>query len=198
MSKSATITETALTNMILREASRFIGLREIRPNARWDNPATPGIDTALCLELREMMRPAPWQEGWAYCAAFCEGVVVSALRRTGATDEQIRRFSRTMNAHVLSSFNGFNALKLTTMEPTPGAIWFAQHGSTTSGHAGFVTSRAGVRMGTIEANTSLDPSSPSREREGDWITTRLRHTNNNGRLTTRGFLPVANLIKLIG
>jgi hypothetical protein len=192
------ISHTALTNMILREASRFIGLREIRPNARWDNPATPGIDTALCLELREMMRPAPWQDGWAYCAAFCEGVVVSALTKVGASPDQIRRFSKVMNAHVLSSFNGFASQGLTEPRPTPGAIWFARHGLTTSGHAGIVTALEGSRMATIEANTSLDPSSPSKEREGDWITNRMRNTNTNGRLVTRGFLPVANLIKLIG
>jgi hypothetical protein len=183
--------------MILREASRFIGLREVRPNARWDNPATPGPDTALCEELRRLMRPAPWQEGWAYCAAFCEGVVVSALTKLGASEDQIRRFSKVMNAHVLSSLNGFAALKLIVPQPSPGAIWFARHGLTTSGHAGFVTTHEGARMATIEANTSLGPSTPAKEREGDWITTRMRNANTNGRLVTRGFLPVSNLLKLI-
>lgn len=192
------MTELALTNMILREASRFIGLREVKPNARWDNPATPGLDTALCAELRALMRPAPWEEGWAYCAAFVEGVVVSALKRVGASEDQIRRFSKVMNAHVMSSFNGFKGLKLTAPQPTPGAVWFAQHGSSTRGHAGLVTTVKGGQMATIEANTSLDPSTPAKEREGDWITTRMRRTNTNGRLVTRGFLPVANLLKLIG
>jgi hypothetical protein len=191
------ITETALTNMILREASRYIGLREVRPNTRWDNPATPGIDTALCRELRALMRPSPWQEGWAYCAAFVEGVVVSALTKCGASEDQIRRFTKVMNAHVMSSFNGFNGLKLTLPRPTAGAIWFAQHGTTTRGHAGLVTTTSTGRMATIEANTSLDPSTPAKEREGDWITTRMRNVNTNGQLVTRGFLPVSNLLKLI-
>jgi hypothetical protein len=194
------ITETALTNMILKEAYRFVWLREVKPNARWDDPATPGPDTARCQELRELMRPAPWQEGWAYCAAFCEGMVVSALKRLGATEAQIKRFSSVMNAHVMTSFNGFNKLKLIQPNPTAGALWFAQHGKTTRGHAGIVAtpSMGTSSMGTIEANTSLDASTPAKEREGDWITVRKRRTTSNGQLVTRGFLPVAAILKLIG
>jgi hypothetical protein len=194
------LTEPGLTNMILRESYRFVGLREVQPNARWDNPNTPEVETELCQELRELMRPAPWQEGWAYCAAFCEGMVVSALRRLGASDPQIKRFSSVMNAHVLTSFNGFNALKMIESTPQPGAIWFAQHGKTTRGHAGFVTAPllGAGSMATIEANTSLDASTPAKEREGDFITVRKRRISYNGALVTRGFLPPANILKLIG
>ena len=33
-----------LATATLRHASRFLGLREIRPNADWDLPSTPGPD----------------------------------------------------------------------------------------------------------------------------------------------------------
>lgn len=191
------ISETELSNRIVREASRFVGLREVRPNARWDNPATPGPDAALCLELREKMRPVPWEEGWPYCIAFVEAMVVSSLRQCGATEDQVRRFSRVMNAHVMSSLAGFRKLGLIVQTPSPVSVWFAQHGATTRGHAGIVPAMRGVSMSTIEANTSLDPSNPIKEREGDWITTRVRHVKANGKLVTRGFLPVASILKLI-
>ena len=51
------------------------------------------VPVAQAEELRKLMRPSPWEEGWAYCAAYCEGVVAAArvapqsLRRisTGST-----------------------------------------------------------------------------------------------------------------
>ena len=57
----------ALAAQIVREASRFVGLREVRRNSDWDNPRTPERDYALAEELRQLMRPSPWEEGWAYC-----------------------------------------------------------------------------------------------------------------------------------
>ena len=36
-----------LGHEIIRQASRFIGLREVKPNADWDNPQTPQRDVAL-------------------------------------------------------------------------------------------------------------------------------------------------------
>ena len=69
-----------LAAQIVREASRFVGLREVRRNSDWDNPRTPERDFALAEELRALMRPSPWEEGWAYCAAYAEGVVVAALQ----------------------------------------------------------------------------------------------------------------------
>jgi hypothetical protein len=192
------ITETALANMIVREAGRYVGLREVKPNAKWSKSKTiTKQDAELCLELRELMRPAPWQEGWAYCAAFAEGMVVSALRRLGATEQQIRRFSGIMNAHVMTSFNGFNKIGKISRVPEMGAIWFAQHGTSNRGHAGIVQTNDGIKMSTIEGNTSLDPSSPEKEREGDWITTRLRKIQSNGQLRTRGFLNPKQILEII-
>ena len=69
----ASITAEVLGDQIVREASRFVGLREVRRNSDWDNPKTPERDYALAEELRRLMRPSPWEEGWAYCAGLCRG-----------------------------------------------------------------------------------------------------------------------------
>jgi hypothetical protein len=157
------------------------------------------LNTArACKELRELMRPTPWQEGWAYCAAFAEGMVVSALRRLGAQEAQIRRFAKHHTAHVMTNARAFRGLDLLSGVPTPGALWFARHGATDRGHEGIcLTGAQNGRMSTVEANTSLDPSSPEKEREGDWITTRVRGVRSNGTLKTQGFLPVSAILALI-
>jgi hypothetical protein len=182
-----------LATAIIREASRFIGLREVRPNAEWNNPSTPGPDTALVQELRAMMRPSPWQPGWAYCAAFVEGVVVRALK------EHAPKFAALFGPHCMTNVRAFRQRNLLVALPARGAIWLARHGGTDQGHAGIVTTTSDVSriMATIEANTSLDPSTPSQEREGDWITTRMRKIDGAGSLVTQGFIHPGHIIQLI-
>lgn len=198
MSRSIAITDEAFGNLIIREASRFVGLREVKPNEDWENPSTPGPDTALAKELRDLMRPTPWQPGWAYCAAFCEAVVRSVLLRLAMEGDESVKFLRVMGPGVRVSFNAFQALKLTVAKPVPGAIWFARHGNTAQGHAGIVTSVSliGGNMSTIEANTMLDSRDPRKDREGDWITTRTFPSRGRGDLVTLGFVTPAAILKL--
>lgn len=185
--------------LIIREASRFIGLREVKPNADWDNPATPGPDAALVKELSELMRPTPWEPGWAYCAAFCEAIVSQVLQDVAATHDESQRFLRVMGPGVRASFNAFKERKLTTPTPVPGAIWFARHGTTDQGHAGIVTSVsiASQQMSTIEANTSLDSKDPRKDREGDWITTKTFSAKGRGDLVTLGFVTPRAICNLV-
>jgi len=187
------LTPDQLATAIIREASRFIGLREVRPNADWNNPSTPGPDSVLVNELRAMMRPSPWQPGWAYCAAFVEGIVVRALK------EHASKFAALFGPHCMTNVRAFKQRKMLNPLPVPGAIWLARHGETDQGHAGIVTTTGTLTrsMATIEANTSLDPSTPSQEREGDWITTRMRKINGAGSLVTQGFIHPGHLIQLI-
>lgn len=198
MSRSISITDEAFSDLIVREASRFVGLREVRPNAQWDNPTTPGPDTALVKELRDLMRPSPWQDGWAYCAAFCEAVIRRVLQREGMHGDEAAKFLRVMGPGVRVSFEAFRKLHLTSSMPVPGALWFARHGTSAQGHAGIVTSisLAGVHMSTIEANTSLDSRDARKDREGDWITTRNFAASGRGTLATLGFVSPAAILKL--
>jgi hypothetical protein len=192
------MTSDQLAQGIIRQASRFIGLREVKPNADWDNPNTPGNDRVLVDELRSLMRSSPWEPGWAYCAAFAEGMVLAALRSLAATPEQIKRWQATMTPHCVTSAANFRNLNLLSESAVPGSIWLARHGNTSNGHAGIVTAVRGVSMSTIEGNTSLDPSSDAKEREGDWITPRIRFLKGSGTLNTLGFITPTSILKLIG
>ena len=48
------MTSDALATAVMRQAGRFVGLREVKPNADWDNPTTAGSDRALVDELRSV------------------------------------------------------------------------------------------------------------------------------------------------
>jgi len=191
------VSADTLATQILREASRFVGLREVRKNSDWDNPKTPERDYALAEELRKLMRPSPWEEGWAYCAAYCEGVVAAALRSLEFPETKIQRWHKVMTPHCVTSAGNFRARKLLTDQPERGAIWLARHGTSSNGHAGIVSAASGKSMSTIEANTSLDPTTPAKDREGDWITTRVRSIGGTGSLKTMGFVTPASILALL-
>jgi hypothetical protein len=194
------ITELALAQMVLKVALELVGLKEIRHNSKWDDPTTHQWDQEKSDRVIALMRPAPWEPGWAYCIALVEGIYRDALTRCGATDEEVKKFSRVIGAHVMTSYRNFEAKGLVSPLPTMGAIWLAQHGKTDTGHAGIVVSQnKGSTMNTFEGNTSkqFDPANPKAEREGDWITLKTRKNGINGDLKTRGFVSVASVLKLI-
>ncbi len=186
-----------LAAQIVREASRFVGLREIRSNSDWDNPKTPERDYAIAAELRKLMRPSPWEEGWAYCCALTEGVVAAALQSLGFPEPKIQRWHKVMTPHCVTSAGNFRARKLLTDKPVTGAVWLARHGTSSNGHAGIVTAASGKSMSTIEGNTSLDPTTSAKEREGDWITTRIRSIGGAGSLKTMGFVTPESILALL-
>ena len=176
-----------LADLIIREASRFVGLREISPNRNWDDPSTPGDDAALVIALKTMMRSAPWEDGWAYCAAFCEGVVKTALRKGEFHSDIVSAVAKTLGPSVMSSFTACKDKGLIHDTPKRGAIFFWQNGSGWTGHAGIVSAwDGGSAMATIEANTSANKN--GNQREGDWITTKTRNYKGERPFKARGFL----------
>lgn len=181
---------------IITQAKRFCGLQEVRPNQNWDNPDTKGLDSALVAELIAGMRQSPWEAGWAYCAAFAEAVVAKGLEQYGATPAQIAKFRAVMSPHCMTSVRAFKPLGLLMPTPAPGAIWLARHGSTDNGHAGIVVTPHAPHMDTVEANTSFD--SGGNQREGDWITNRIRPIAGPGELRTQGFVHPSSILKLCG
>ena len=102
-----------------------------------------------------------------------------------------------MTPHCVTSAGNFKQVGLLSREAAIGAVWLARHGSTSNGHAGLVTAISPTTMATIEANTSLDATTPAKEREGDWITTRLRDPATNGKLRTLGFISPADIVRLV-
>ena len=191
------VSSETLGDQIVREAGRFVGLREVRRNSDWDNPKTPERDTALAEELRRLMRPSPWEEGWSYCAAYCDGIVGVALRSLGFSETKVKRWSKVMTPHCVTSAGNFRVRDLLTEKPVRGAVWLARHGTSSNGHAGIVTATSGRSMSTIEANTSLDPTTSAKDREGDWITTRIRSVSGTGNLRTMGFVTPASILSLL-
>jgi cyclopropane-fatty-acyl-phospholipid synthase len=107
------------------------------------------------------------------------------------------RFSRLWRSHLLASAGSFRARKLLTDKPATGAVWLARHGTSSNGHAGIVSAASGKSMSTIEANTSLDPTTSARDREGDWITTRVRSIGGTGSLKTMGFVTPQSILALL-
>lgn len=195
---SADPTAESFATEILRVASRYVGLKEVKPNSKWDDPKTPGADTALSDELRALLRPSPWQEGWAYCAAFAEGVVAQALRNLDCSDRQVRDWTDVMTPHVVTSANNFQSKRILRQSPVRGSLWLARHGAGSSGHCGIVRALNGATMATTEANTSAGADIPAKEREGDWISDRVRNTGQNGSLTTLGFVHPQDILRLVG
>lgn len=185
-----------LAHLIIAEARRYCRLREVKPNAQWDNPSTPGPDTALVAELRTGMRQSPWEDGWAYCAAFAEHIIAAALLKWGATPAQIAKWHATMSPHCMTAVRSFRGLGLLSTTSVPGALWLARHGTTENGHAGLVELSHAPQMDTIEANTSSGQSGS--QRDGDWITTRLRPISGPGDLRTQGFVHPSSILRLIG
>ena len=116
----------------------------------------------------------------------------------GATDAEIVKFASVHTAHCMTNFRSFKAKGLISTKPVMGALWIAQNGTTDQGHEGIVIASLSGSMTTLEANTSnSDRSLPEQEREGDWITNKIRNLNTNGRLVTRGFITPESIIKLI-
>jgi hypothetical protein len=185
-----------LAACIIAQATRFCGLQEVRPNQNWDNPATKGPDTALVAELVAGMRASPWEPGWAYCAAFAEAMVAKGLEQFGATPAQIAKFRAVMSPHCMTSAAAFARLNLLSSVPVSGAIWLAQHGSSDNGHAGICTLPHAPNMDTIEANTGGNGSGS--QREGDWITHKIRPIAGPGDLHTRGFVHPVAILKICG
>ena len=174
---------------IIRVATRFLGLYETAQNSAWDNPATAGSD-AEAQELLELMLRCGWQQGWAYCAAFCEAVWRKAYENLGAPQELARGIANKLTPSVMESFYSWGGD--ITRSPVPGAIFFMQLGTTGKGHCGIVVRADGGRISTIEGNTCPDPADAAMDREGDGIFRRTRSMDFTARtksLWLRGFLP---------
>ena len=181
---------------ILAEARRFVGLKEVKPNADWTLPANGARGIQLALELRKLMRPSPWQEGWAYCAAFAEAMVIKAASNLKL---ETRNLSKLLQPGVLNTWRAFDdhVLKLTSDEPCDGAIWLLKHlDKPGQGHAGIVADWTPHNLFTIEANTSNSEASSAKDREGDWIAEKVSDCKGRGRLRTLGFITPEALLML--
>jgi hypothetical protein len=193
------MTPKELARRLISTATDYVGMRETRPNAAWDDPRTPQWDVDAHVWLRTRMRQVSgWTPGAPYCAAFV-GAVVSAVLE-GATDLTVRAEDTWLahwTAHCMINANGLRQRGWLTASPVPGAIWLAQQWrrgrATSSGHTGIVCDVSRSLMVTVEGNTS----SGSTDNTGDGIYTRTRALQTNGSLRTVGYLTPSDLLRLV-
>jgi len=176
---------------IVSVAERFESLVEIRSNAVFDDPKTPGPDRRAA-EFVEMIKRAGHRDGWAYCMSMCEGVWHVSYEELGASRDTLSKIAMLLNPHVMSSFSACMAAGLISKIPALGAVGFMQKGSSSSGHAFIVTDPGQDWIRTIEGNTS--PTDPN-ERDagigtgGVWRKRRLMSlARKKSGLWIRGFM----------
>jgi hypothetical protein len=178
----------SINEQIIAAARHFVGLIETKSNAEWDDPATPGID-ARARELRAVLISTGWQPGWAYCAAFVEGIWTMVY--AAARPEKLLQVKRLLTASVMQSYENCQSAGLISRVPVPGAIMFMQNGKSWTGHAGIVVKTDGQRVINVEGNTSASAGSVNADREGDGVfdekQRRIDFTPRPG-LWLRGFL----------
>lgn len=198
------MTADSFGDQIIRHATMFTGLKEVRQNREWDNPQTPEIDRVLSDLLRREMEKSGWESGAPYCAAFAEAVYRMAWHHCGGADDApgFVRFKKLMTPHVVTSFKNFKAAGLIHRSPAAGAIWFARKRGTSSGHAGIVISvplwSKPPRMINVEGNTTFAFESAAKDREGDGIARRERDQFGKGSLETLGWLWCGDVCNALG
>lgn len=191
-------TVDALTKEIIRQASLYQNLREVKPNAQWDNPATKDADKQLNAQLVECMESAGWEKPWAYCAAFAEGMIILSLRQLGCRPDQYVRLRKLIQPGVMNTVRALSSVQALSAQPAPGSLWLARHGNSANGHAGIVIkARGNGLMSTIEGNTTSDFKDSASDRQGDGVFPRERNVATNGNLKTMGFLTPASMLRLL-
>jgi hypothetical protein len=168
---------------VLKVASQFLDLYEVKPNAQWSEPVESET-------LKRLMKEAGWQEGWPYCAAFVEACVVMAYRRLGASDEALKVIRSRFSPSVMQTFVQVGTLGQ-QRKAVPGSVFFMQKGGTGLGHAGLVVLGGRRTFVTIEGNTSPGVVDTASDREGDGIYAKVRRlswTKSPKGLWLRGFL----------
>ncbi|MDB6132929.1 MAG: hypothetical protein JWM59_1172 [Verrucomicrobiales bacterium] len=85
-------------------------MKEVSPNRKWDNSATPGPDSTLNAQLIKVMESAGWEAPWAYCAAFAEGMIIMALRRLACRPDQYVRLRKLIQPGVMHTVRSLSAV----------------------------------------------------------------------------------------
>ena len=167
---------------IIDLATKYTGLHEVTSNASWSDPT-------LSPELIAMFKAAGWQSGWPYCITFAKAIWMKAYADDAA---KLAWIKKCLSPSVMGSYNNPQVRSMVTKNPTPGSIFFFQHGQTGNGHAGLVVSSSGSTMVTIEGNTSPgQAASVAQDRQGDGIYKKTRNivlVASSTALWCRGFL----------
>ena len=160
------------TQKVLEIATKFVGLYESKPNAAWSSKTLDNYDE-LSSQLIEMMERTGWQPGWAYCAAFVDGIYREAFKDDA---DKLAIIKKCLSPSVMTTFK--DSKKYFTKTPTPGSIFIMQMKSGGTGHCGLVgNSIKSDSFSTIEGNTGPGPAVAAKDRDGDGIYAKARSLN---------------------
>lgn len=172
-SKKKTNSTNSLGYEIVRCAKQYVGLKEVIPNKKWDDPTTPGPD-ARAKKFEEWIKKAGHQDGWPYCMSACKAIVKEALENLGLTPQYLWLL-QAINPSVMQSFNNLNKIGKISKSPIPGSIGFMQKHLSQNGHAFIVERLQGNVLLTLEGNTSIGSTLEiEADRNGDWFTFKTR------------------------
>jgi hypothetical protein len=140
-----------IQELIIYQARKYLGYQEIRGNKGFPDPA-----------FQILMEKYGWQEGWAWCAVYCEVVWGEAYNNYERKDLN-RLVQKLFTAGAVKTWNNFSASEdfVTDSSPEPGSIviWQSYRDGQPhwTGHAGIVYkvySDESNRFETIEGNTN--------------------------------------------
>lgn len=155
---------------VIVAASRYVGLTEVRSNAKWDMTSTDGPDP-VAEELRAEMLRTGWQLGWPYCMAFCE----VAWRAAYQGRKELDVIKPMLTAGCLVSWRNAQRLGWTSNVPQIGAIGVMRKGDTEFGHAFLVRAVQRQMLFTVEGNTSISGAlNVEADRNGDGVYVKSR------------------------
>lgn len=119
-------------------------------------------------EVKEYLKLVHLPEGYSWCAAFIYWCFQKA-----SVDLKVPN-SLTVTAGVLDHWSRTHGRKVDKGEVNAGDIFIMDFGGG-HGHTGIVTAVNGLKVQTIEGNTSADPTLPAEDREGNGVYERLRN-----------------------
>ncbi len=182
--------------LMVKRATDFVGLVEVKDNAVWDDPRTPRWDKEKSQWLVHWMSKVKgWVPGAPYCVAFDGAIAAACLEEVGLPSKY---FLAAWSAHVMTNVNMLKEGELLEENPRVGAIWLARLQGTHSGHAGIVTSSSSKFVTTVEGNTFPQPTEASKDRNGNGIWIRTFQQRGRGRLVTQGFCTPKAILTIAG
>jgi len=129
----------SINSLIVQVAESYVGKEELANNAGF-------IDK----KLQEKMLTVGWQQGWAWCALFCELVWKEAYSKVNSL--YIEKLDYLFSASATKTFSNFEDSNFfVSNKPAVGALVAWQYKDSWRGHLGIVT-KPGNPFYTIEGN----------------------------------------------
>lgn len=140
------IEKNNIRDIIVSNAKKYIGIKEIPPNLGFDNP-----------EFEKAMKSVGWHKGWAWCTSFVRYVWIESFKQHGDW-EIIDDLKNLISLNSIALIHNFEevpifSVRLALYEPGDIAVWRTGR---TSGHVGIVTKvlDGENKFETIEGNSS--------------------------------------------